>query len=629
MEKTDSTILTIWDSEGKPPPDIGQILLWRGFCSPGESATVSITELVEQDEDAFRASYLSWVYELGETIINGQKLVEHLEIRSNFSYWWMTLLVEKCNFAKSPQIDDAVKVLALEGLLNQSQVEQIELVTANLVLLEVLQDWCDKNGVNLKCTQLAQSKSKKYSFKGIFKRIPNRIQAFVWLFHRLVTHWHLAGVGVAQWRQSRANTSFVSYFDNLVPEAAEQGKFESRYWGNLSDSLARDVLSTRWLHIWVKDKVAPSAKVAKKLVERFNRAIDNKQVHVTLDSFLGLQTVWNTLVAWLGLQWKARKIESELSKPSGAAFNLWPLLRDDWIDSIKGPTSMSNLLMLNLFEAAFAEIPEQKQGCYLQENQGWEFGFIAAWNHTKHTGLIGVLHSTVRFWDLRYFFDDRSYQRTGMHNLPLPSKVAVNGPVAKNLYLEGGYPSDQIVEVEALRYLHLANPVRKILNTSPSSEPPQRLLVLGDYLPVNTQQQMELLEKVAQQLARWKIVIKPHPNCPVTLELYPQLKALGATTTDEVISKIFVDYNVAYTSSVTSAAVDAYCAGLQVISVLDPVSLNLGPLRGIPGVNYIGSSDDLYDALVSADQRSDDRKPLPEYFTVDEDLLRWKKLLLS
>ena len=42
-------------------------------------------------------------------------------------------------------------------------------------------------------------------------------------------------------------------------------------------------------------------------------------------------------------------------------------------------------------------------------------------------------------------------------------------------------------------------------------------------------------------------------------------------------------------SCLTSAAVDAYCAGLRVISVLDPTALNLSPLRGFDEVRYVSS----------------------------------------
>jgi len=622
--------ILIWDSIDEVVTNsASDTLLWSGFEEDLSSSVISIPKIVESHAEEFRAQYLSWIYELGEKKYRNRRVVDHLQLHPGFSYWWMSLITEKSNFSKSPQINNAIKLLALQRWLVGREITRLELVSGNAELSTVLKVWCDNNGIRFFWKRIINTDTKQPTiFRLRYRYLPLPLQAIFWLTYRLVTRWHLAGVGVTQWRQSHADTAFVSYLDNLVPEVVEQGEYESHYWGNLPNSLASDGLSSRWLHIWAKDKVVPTVKVAKKMVERFNRTKDTKQVHVTLDSFLGIHTVWNTLVAWLGLQWKARKIESELSKHNGATFNMWPLLRNDWLNSIKGPTSMNNLLMFNLFEAAFVDIPELKQGCYLQEKQNWEIGFIAAWRHANHNELIGVLHSTIRFWDLRHFFDVRNYQRTDTLNLLLPSKVAANGPVAKMLYLEGGYPSDQIVDVEALRYLYLENTVQKTPSIQTGKDSIKRLLVLTDYSPKITKKQMELLENVAQVVLGWEIVIKPHPNCPVSLELYPQLKALGAIVTDKVISKMLVDYNVAYTSPVTSAAVDAYCAGLQVISVLDPATLHLGPLRDISCVNYIGTSEELLDALISLDKHCDNQNPPPDYFALDQDIPKWKQLLL-
>ena len=57
-------------------------------------------------------SYLAWVHDVGADEVAGRSLVERLELREGFSYWWMTPLSEKCNYSKSPQIDHAIRLLA-------------------------------------------------------------------------------------------------------------------------------------------------------------------------------------------------------------------------------------------------------------------------------------------------------------------------------------------------------------------------------------------------------------------------------------------------------------------------------------------------------------------------------------
>ena len=75
----------------------------------------------------------------------------------------------------------------------------------------------------------------------------------------------------------------------------------------------------------------------------------------------------------------------------------------------------------------------------------------------------------------------------------MPKKVAFNGPMQRDAYKNGGYPEDDLVEVEALRYLHLSDTIVEAASATTSKNGPMRVLVLGDYMISNTQRQMNLL----------------------------------------------------------------------------------------------------------------------------------------
>ena len=273
-----------------------------------------------------------------------------------------------------------------------------------------------------------------------------------------------------------------------------------------------------------------------------------------------------------------------------------------------------------------ASLSRQEKGYYLQENQGWELGFIHSWQSAGHgNGLVGFPHSTVRYWDLRYFFDSRSYERVGKYNLPLPDFVAMNGEMAKKMYLDAGYRKDKLLEVEALRYLHLAD-ADYCESDSKSSEIKERtVLVLGDYVKENTVRQMHLLQDADCFINdKIKYIVKPHPACPISEGDYPRLQMV---VTNEPISRLLKKCSFVYTSNVTSAAVDAYCAGKRVITFLDPNILNLSPLRGSKGVDFVSSSKELASILngVPSHEKTDSQGR--DYFYVDVGLQKWKKIL--
>jgi len=209
----------------------------------------------------------------------------------------------------------------------------------------------------------------------------------------------------------------------------------------------------------------------------------------------------------------------------------------------------------------------------------------------------------------------------------MPKKVAFNGPMQRDAYKNGGYPLDDLVEVEALRYLHLSDTIVDAASATNSKNGPLRVLVLGDYLLDNTQLQMNLLVRSMPSLpADTVITVKPHPAFPINPADYHDL---DITVTMEPITKLLTECDVAYSSAVTSAAVDAYCAGVPVVSVLDPNTLNLSPLRGCAGVLFASTPEDLAAALTSMAVAPHTRDDRHKFFTIDLELPRWRKLILN
>lgn len=209
--------------------------------------------------------------------------------------------------------------------------------------------------------------------------------------------------------------------------------------------------------------------------------------------------------------------------------------------------------------------------------------------------------------------------------MPMPEIVALNGPAAMAACRGGGYPEDAIVEVEALRFLYLAERPRVQNIAGNRSGSPLRVLVLTDSVPSATHRQLQWLQEAAPSLpASIRCVVRPHPYCPVRAGDYP---GLPMQLTDTPLSVLLGDCDVAYTSNTTNAAVDAYCMGVPVVSVLDGQSFNMSPLRGLAeGVRFVRSPQELAEVLSGGSPagRGSERQ---RYFTVDPALPRWKALL--
>lgn len=619
-------LVFVWDADGKPPDGDWTPVLWRAFANEATPRAVSIPALTEDRAAEFKAAYLGWIHGLGECRTVGRRLLDHLELRPGFSYWWMTLIAEKCNWAKSPQITDAIRLFALDHWLAGRPVENLVLASSRKTLAEAMKSVCDGRGIGFEWRRENPGAVPTSLPRRLYGLLPHSLQALAWLTTYLIKRWPLRSVGLEEWRRTKGSVTFVSYLFNLVPEAAREGRFASRYWADLPETLQQAGCDTNWLHIYVSDALLPSAENAADVVRQFNREGRGRQIHTTLDAFLDARLILRTVRDWLRLAGIGRRVTQALFTTKVGDLDLWPLFHDDWARSISGQTAIRNVLLFNLYEAALHSLPRQPIGVYLYENDPTEFALIHAWRAAGHGRLTGAQHATMLYWDMRYFFDPRSYARVDRNDLPMPDQVAVNGPAARDVCLSGGYPPERVIEVEALRYLYLSG-VGEATRARNSSRPfAAQVLVLGDYMPDNTRAQLRMLEAAMPLLpADISIMVKPHPSSPIQAGEYP---ALRMEVTVQALSVLLEGCDVAFTSNATSAAVDAYCAGVPVVSLLNPTSMNLSPLREYDGVRFASTPSELALALGVAISAADQREQKP-YFTIDPELPRWRKLLLG
>lgn len=616
----------IWDNEDAPPKGQWTSVLWRSYGN-GDNL-ISIPKLVEKQAASLRKRYLAWLYDLGESRIEGKRLVDHLELRPDFSYWWMTLVAEKSNAYKSPQIVNVLKMFVLEELVRNYSVSTLTLVSADKTLAQSLRLLCKNAGFVFEWQPLQGGIEHVSGIKRVYSLLPQSVQAIIFLGRYIWQRWPLKQQQVRQDKSDGDEITFVDYLIHLNQKAFTDGQFTSNYWTDLSGILDRSESAVNWVHHYLQHEAIPSIKRARNLIGRFNQRRTGRQFHAFLDSAWGISMVLATVIDYIRLVWMSlwlKKVKWQFS-PTESQLDFWPLFKQDWLNSMRGPIAIWNCLCLNLFERVTRRLPHQKLGVYLQENQGWEMALNYAWRVAGHGRLIGVAHSIIRFWDLRYFYDPHSYQRTGKNDLPLPDKVALNSAVATAAYLKGGYPANKIVEVEALRYMYMTDFAEVLIKKDNEDHDDfLKILILGDYLPGVTKRQMQWLVEAASLLPpETCYILKPHPACAVLPKDYPSLQFHVA---NESLQKLLAACDVAFVSNITSAAVDAYCAGVPVVSALDGKSLNMSPLRGMGGVVYVTGPKELADVLGNI--RKYEGRVAKPYFCLDKELPRWKKLLMD
>ena len=91
--------------------------------------------------------------------------------------------------------------------------------------------------------------------------------------------------------------------------------------------------------------------------------------------------------------------------------------------------------------------------------------------------IYGFAHSTIRYWDLRYFNSQNIYKNNSK-TLFLFCDLIVHGKNDLRNMTEFGFPKEKIKEAESLRYIYL----NKYLSDSTEHKMSNTFLVLGEYL---------------------------------------------------------------------------------------------------------------------------------------------------
>jgi len=623
IKKNKIVKLILWDTSTKPVDNNCDLYTWSGYSE--KNNIKSLLRYVDSNGIQFRGSYIRWIHELGESKIKGKPIVDYLSIDNKTSLWWLTSFVEKSPW-KSPLIIDAVRLIALEDLLKKSSYTSFELVSSNRNLHKVLSSLCAKLNIVYEWTKLESSSRKFLSLRFLFDKLPYFLQALVTLCIHIRKNWAFRNTKKYNWSSKKKSIFICSQFSHLDKEACQTGDFYSHLWENLPELLHNKGYKINFIHHYLRSNEANNPLEALELINKFNKFEDRNDFHCFLYSYLSFGLAYKVLKLSLKFNFKSWHI-SDIKKsfsPDGAYLNLWPIMKENWYSDLCGSASVINCLWLLLFDKALKEIPYQECGLFLCENQSWEKALIYAWNKHKHGRLFGVAHSTVRFWDLRYFVDNRTIMSSEKCSLPRPDLTVLNGKLAMQSYKDFGSLDNSLTECEALRYGYLdklnLNP-RSITNKDDS----KKVLILGDYMPKSTIKMLELLESSSSNIqGEYQYTLKPHPNFIVKSSDYP---ILNLDISMKPLVEIMDEFDIAYSGNLTSAALDAHLSGMPVIVAFDDEAFNFSPLRKQNGVSFVSNSKELEVALLNLN-RNETIQPNPkDFFCLNHDLSKWSELL--
>lgn len=614
--------LIVTDSKTNGLKHDTDVLLWSGHLSSKFRNVFSLNEIVEENAEYCKKEYSSLILKLGELIVENKNVINHLKIENDFSFWWTTLIIEKSNIIKSPEINNAIKIIAFKKWLKKRKYKKIILYSNNLKLIKAISKLCLDINIEFEINQKGDEKAKELSNIKFYKKFPNLIQSIAWLFWEIFSIWPLKGTGIKKWNKSNSKITFFSYLTNLDSHSSKFDEFKSNHWPIIPEYLKKKKLKSNWLHMYNNSGNFYNVFKFKKLINKFNQSKGGIETHTTIYSFINFFVVCKVIFNLIKLCFLKYRLSESVSSQCGM---IWPFIESDFNESLTGVTASRNLLLFYLFRKAFLNLPNQKKGFYLQENQGWESSLIYSWKKSKHKNyLTAIPHTPPKFWDLRGIYNKRTYLNADYLLFPCPDFIGFNSNYSKNFFLKRGIPVKKLKSVEALRYLYLKNDTKScsFKNSNPLKT---RILVLGDVLKKSTLNQLRFLKKSLIDIKNSpKIFIKPHPASLLTLKEY-NFKNLNFI--HKPINEIINCFNLVITSSTTSSSFDAYFLGAKVAIIPDEHGINLSPLRDYNEVIFLKSPLQLANIINNLNNKNFTNKKRKNILNIDLNIPKWKKIL--
>jgi surface carbohydrate biosynthesis protein (TIGR04326 family) len=556
----------------------------------GDKDFISILEYLNSNEIEIRKTFFEIINSFSKTIFKGKQLHEYYNL-DTYNAWFMSTICEK-SYYKSPHLTDFIKYLALEKIIKDANPNKIIIVNANSRLNNIISHYCSSKRIRFEAENEKITRNKNTTNKVIF--VIKGILFFIrYFFQNFFSH-----------RQKKSyfsdqKTIFLcSYLINFDKNKIAENVFGSNFWGDLPERIKNNSFRINWLHLSVKNN-NPDGEFKKLGVDRKN----NFNSHNFISSFLTLGSWKNIILNYITL----------IKRINGAKFikifsnerHIYSLFLYDFLDSSYGPILIQNLIYIESFDTLFKHIPKQKIGLYLQENQGWELSFVNAWKKHNHGKLVSVQHSSVSFWDMRYQnpYSEKVFPFS-------PDFFAINGNSARRHFKDFNYPTEKVIELEALRYLKLES----LYNNNKKG-----ILILGSIVKKTTLEMLNIILPITRGINE-KIYFKSHPAQSINIDniQYPKINI-----TDLSLDKLLKDFDTVICCSSSGAAVESFILNLKTIVFVPSGDLNKSPLKNIPNVFFVSTKKEIAKAVKSNHHYSSEK----DFFFLNNDFKNWKKLL--
>lgn len=588
--------------------------------------SISVSNIIEQNDIYLRSKMFKILQSFAFDSHEFGNVIKYSTIKHNFSYWWLSSVAEQSNWSESFYLNELIILYAIDLILKQYSSKDIfVLFTESTDRYILIERYFKTTSLNLKIasTKIPYRLSVRNKIRLFYPYLFGLCRALKYILFNSI-YALLCNTNLPS---SHIKSPSIVVFDYISPSdlnsAKHSNSYKSRYWPGFSELALEYTNSTIRCFIPSFNGDINCAIKLQSFIDKLNKKASNSD-YFSILSFIDIPLLFDAIKDWLTLLYRIVLLGKFFKSKHSLKTLSHHYIYNFWLETTLSSASLHHILSYKLISKLLLHLKNSSciLACfYLFENQPWEKSLIYHWSTLYDTPIYGISHTPIRFWDLRfcsnyqykYFWDVYKFK----NNLAFLSNDSLI-QFKDNSLLD----SNHLLTLEALRYsyLHDHTPTRK-----PSSRLRKKILLVGDYLKLNTISLLRLLDssKLAHH-PHLEFHYKPHPLCSInSIKYFENIVSIESKPLEKCLS----NYDLAIISEFTSASIDAYFCGTPFIICLDSSHLNFSPFYKLSGAIFVNNASQLN--KVTLDIFS--RKYIPSAFSssfmdVNSRLPRWRNL---
>ena len=528
--------------------------------------------------------------------INKKKISEIFNLDRHFSLAIFSNLIEKNPYKDNFHLDIA-KILILKKFIKKKNIKKIKIFSSDIKLKIKLEKFLNYN----------KKYSASFKLNSLTKFTLSFIKSLLVVFIYIIKNINLFQI------EKKINCNkplFVSFFSYTSSLEALKGNYVSEYWRGFKETKDKN-----WLHLFDEAPSYKNSNSVRDCIDKINKK-SKKNNHFFLNNYLTFFVSLKFILKALLLFFQIIIFKFRLKKLKFEMYEI--LLIDFYVNELISINCFRNILLFYQFKNFFSKNKISSNIFFCMENQPWEKILLYFLKKLKNKYRnYGVIHSSLRFWDLRMMKLGGENKIKGYQN---PDYILSNSKFATKILINNGFNIKKIILTETLRYHDVKF---KYLNNFNKDTKKKVFLILSDYDDAYN----DFLKTLILDISKEKnifIYLKCHKLKPLNIT-QKNLKII------KNFSQITKKINFALVSNFTSASLDLHYMGFRPFVYKKTDSFDYSPLYRFVNYNKFSSSKAL--KILTKKYKSNARNKkmrknsFKDYFFIDKNFIIWKKLI--